>query len=227
MCNTPNLRDAVHCAACGIGLHTVEQEAVRARVTVGERDATRRLALAPMRSPVPPNRSFEPGVGPEPALAPLVPGPVPLGAGHVPTGQVPSQVPSQILGAQLPASTHSTGPVGPPPVAPAHVPSGQPAGGPVVSAGHPASVGGLPAGVPIGPVPMGQVPSGHVPLGPVPSGQVPMGLVTPGQVPAGQLPGGPATGPLGPPGGHGPVHAAATPDNSMWARVLRWAGLRG
>ena len=32
MCNTPNPRGAVHCAACGVGLHTGEQAAVRARV---------------------------------------------------------------------------------------------------------------------------------------------------------------------------------------------------
>ena len=145
MCNTPNLRDAVHCAACGVGLHTVEQEAVRARVSAGERDATRRLALAPMRSPIPPGRSSEPKVGLGPAVAPLIPTPAPLGAGHVSTGQVPLQRPSPVLGAQASASSQVSGPVAPNAVAPAHVPSGQLAAGPVVYAGHPGSVGGLPA----------------------------------------------------------------------------------
>lgn len=54
MCNTANLRTATHCAACGVGLHTVEQQAVRARVTPGQRDVTQRLALRPVVAPIAP-----------------------------------------------------------------------------------------------------------------------------------------------------------------------------
>lgn len=48
MCNTPNVRDAIHCAACGVGLHTMEQQAVRARVTAGvsSRGETVRMDVA-------------------------------------------------------------------------------------------------------------------------------------------------------------------------------------
>jgi tRNA A-37 threonylcarbamoyl transferase component Bud32 len=66
MCSTPNLRTAVHCAACGVGLHTVEQAAVRARVTAGERDATKRIVTRPGRTPFPSVPA--PWLGPTPSV---------------------------------------------------------------------------------------------------------------------------------------------------------------
>ncbi|HRG99913.1 MAG TPA: serine/threonine-protein kinase, partial [Polyangiaceae bacterium] len=67
MCNTPNVRMAVHCAACGVGLHTMEQRAVRSRVTagVGSRGATARMDLGALRA--------GPGASPAPQAAPFRP----------------------------------------------------------------------------------------------------------------------------------------------------------
>jgi serine/threonine protein kinase len=47
MCNTPNPRGSVHCAACGVGLHTGEQAAVRARVRPAEPAVPHGLAPHP------------------------------------------------------------------------------------------------------------------------------------------------------------------------------------
>ena len=60
MCNTANLRAASHCVACGVGLHTVEQAAVRARVTPGERDQTKRMTAFPSVQALPPGRGSAP-----------------------------------------------------------------------------------------------------------------------------------------------------------------------
>ncbi len=68
MCSTPNLRTAIHCAACGVGLHTVEQAAVRARVTAGERDATKRIVTRPAATPFPSVPA--PWLGPGPSVPP-------------------------------------------------------------------------------------------------------------------------------------------------------------
>jgi serine/threonine-protein kinase len=71
MCSTPNLRTAIHCAACGVGLHTVEQAAVRARVTAGERDATKRIVTRPAPTPFPSVPA--PWLGPGPSVPPPTP----------------------------------------------------------------------------------------------------------------------------------------------------------
>jgi len=70
MCNTSNLRAATHCAACGVGLHTVEQAAVRARVTAGERDQTRRMTAFPSVQALPPGRAGAPPPAPPAAARP-------------------------------------------------------------------------------------------------------------------------------------------------------------
>jgi serine/threonine-protein kinase len=87
MCNTPNARMAVHCGACGVGLHTMEQRAVRSRVTAGvaSRGATARMDLAGLiggpGAPAHGAQAPGPGAPPRAAQAPPLPG----GAGAAPT----------------------------------------------------------------------------------------------------------------------------------------------
>jgi serine/threonine-protein kinase len=88
MCNTKNLPRAVRCVACGVGLDSNEQAAVRARVKVGEdalqNDGTIRMPLA----------SFGNVPGPlRPPTAPTFPAVAPP-QHHQPFGQLPPGAPA-------------------------------------------------------------------------------------------------------------------------------------
>lgn len=83
MCNTKNLPRAVRCVACGVGLDSSEQAAVRARVSIGDaalqNDGTVRMPLAAFgkpptgEAPRPPTTPTFPAVAPPPQ--PFVPMP--------------------------------------------------------------------------------------------------------------------------------------------------------
>ncbi len=86
MCNTKNLPRAVRCVACGVGLDSNEQAAVRARVSVGDaslqNDGTIRMPLA----------SFvDAPVAQRPPTAPTFPAVTPQH--HQPFGHVPARAP--------------------------------------------------------------------------------------------------------------------------------------